>query len=101
MPRRRRRSLEAPIQCEFIRRLDARWPGIERQASAAGAHLVGGGRQWLRLQESGVEAGDLDVNIREKGRRDEPGLFIEMKSKVGQLTGKQRKRIRRLKARGY
>ena len=65
---------EAPIQRKFISALDAAYPGIERQASAAGARLAGGARSWQQLLASGVAVGDLDVHVREWGRQGEPGL---------------------------
>jgi len=93
--------LEGRLQRDMVVALDARWPGIERQASMNGATLKGGARAWSRHHSEGALQGDPDLNVREGGRNGERGLFVEVKLEGRALSPLQRWRFARLKARNY
>jgi hypothetical protein len=93
--------LEGRLQRDMVVALDARWPGIERQASMNGATLKGGARAWSRHHSEGALQGDPDLNVREGGRNGERGLFVEVKLEGRALSPLQRWRFERLKARNY
>lgn len=67
------------LQRKMVKAVLARWPGIDVQASAAGAWLKQGA--WAgRLQKlNGVHAGFPDIQVCERGRQGEPGFFAEVK----------------------
>ena len=93
--------LEGRLQRDMVVALDARWPGIERQASMNGATLKGGARAWSRHHSEGALQGDPDLNVREGGRNGERGIFVEVKLEGRALSPLQRWRFARLKARNY
>ena len=95
-----RSAAEAQLQRQMVKALDEAYVGVERQASATGAHLAGGARAGRLQVLSGVAAGDPDLALREWGRRNEHTLFIEIKAPGGRVTPAQTARMERLRQGG-
>ena len=95
-----RSAAEAQLQRQMVKALDEAYIGVERQASATGAHLAGGARAGRLQVLSGVAAGDPDLALREWGRRNENTLFIEIKAPGGRVTPAQTARMERLRQGG-
>ena len=69
-------------------------------ASASGAHFAGGARAGALMRQSGVEAGDPDLHIREWGRNGEPSAYVELKVPGGVVRDNQLRQHTALRRRG-
>lgn len=96
----KRNSPESDIQKAFFQWLEYQYPEIRKVTTATGH---GGSRHLLeaiRLKKEGLTAGfpDIACYFPKNGYH---GLFIEMKSKNGVLSDKQRDKINLLIENGY
>ena len=95
-----RAAPEAQLQRGIVKACKQRWPGISIMASASGAHLAGGARAGALMRQSGVEAGDPDLHIREWGRNGEPSAYVELKVPGGVVRDNQLRQHTALRRRG-
>ena len=91
---------EAKIQRRIVKALEARWQGIELQASMVGVH-VGNKRLGYLMKLMGNKAYMSDLFVLEHGVRGEGGMCLEVKVPGKKLSPGQRLRLAKLFARGY